>query len=162
MRKCKDFLLNIIKLLLQKIYKLFEKELSESQWRAWIQFIGFSLVGVSNFLVSYIVYALLISVFQCTYHLSNIAAYIVSVFNAYFWNNRFVFRQENEKRVWWKVLLKTYLSYAFSGLFLTEILLFIEINILGIPKLLAPFINLAITTPINFIMNKFWAFRNGK
>lgn len=162
MRKGKGSIQRIIKSLLQKIYKLFGKELGESQWRAWIQFISFSLVGVSNFLVSYMVYALFISVFRCTYHLSNIAAYIVSVLNAYFWNNRFVFQQRDEKRVWWKVLLKTYLSYAFSGLFLTEILLFIEINILGIPKLLAPFINLAITTPVNFIMNKFWAFRNGK
>lgn len=161
MRKRKDFLLKIIKLLLQKIYKLFGKDFDKIQWRAWIQFISFSLVGISNFLVSYIVYALFISVFQCTYHLSNIAAYIISVLNAYFWNNQYVFRQGNEKRVWWKVLLKTYLSYAFSGLFLTEILLFIEINILGIPKLLAPFINLAITTPVNFVINKFWAFRNG-
>ena len=85
------------------------------------------------------------SVFCSTYHISNIAVYIVSVLNAYFWNNRFVFRQADRKRVWWKVLLKTYVSYAFSGLFLTEILLYIEIHIFGLSKLLGPIINLVIT-----------------
>ena len=95
---------------------------------------------------------------------ANIAAFVISVLNAFFWNDRYVFKQGNDgrERVWWKALLRTYLSYAFSALFLTEILLYVEINVLGLPKLLGPVINLVITTPINFVMNKFWAFNDNR
>lgn len=161
MNKIKNGIEMLIKTILKKVYRLFGKELSEERWKVWLQFVGFAMVGVSNFLVSYGTYALFISL-GCNYHVSNIAAFLISVLNAFFWNNRFVFKQERGegKRVWWRALLKTYLSYAFSGLILTEILLYVEINVLGLPKLLGPVINLVITTPINFVMNKFWAFRS--
>lgn len=161
MRKIKGVLEGIAKKILRVIYHLLGRELRDEQWQVWQQFIGFAIVGVSNFLVSYGTYALFLS-FHCSYHVSNIAAFIISVLNAFYWNNRYVFKQgEGKKRSLWKTLLKTYLSYAFSGLFLTEVLLFLEINILGLPKLLGPVINLVITTPINFVMNKFWAFGSG-
>lgn len=159
MRKIKRLIVNIIKVIFQKVYHLFGKELEEEQWKVWVQFIEFSLVGVSNFLVNYLTYVLFLC-FQDSYHVANFAGFILSVFNAFYWNNRFVFKQrEEDERIWWKALLKTYVSYAFSGLLLTEILLMIEINVLGIPKLLGPVINLLITTPVNFLLNKFWAFR---
>jgi Predicted membrane protein len=163
MKKLVRWIEGIIKAVLKSIYKLLGKELTEEQWSVWVQFVGFAMVGVSNFLVSYGVYALFLC-FQTNYHFANIMAFLISVLNAFFWNNRFVFKQDQdgEQRVWWKTLLKTYLSYAFSGLFLTEILLYAEITVLGLPKLLGPVINLVITTPINFFMNKFWAFRSKK
>jgi putative flippase GtrA len=33
------------------------------------------------------------------------------------------------------------------------------INVFGISKYVAPLINLVISIPLNFIINKFWAFR---
>ena len=151
----------MIKLILQKIYRLFGRELSEEQWHVYDQFVGFALVGVSNFFVSYGTYARCLFI-GFNYHVSNILAFAISVLNSYFWNNRYVFREGGEGggRVWWKVLIRTYLSYAFTGLVLTEILLFVEINLLGLPKLAGPLINLFITTPINFFINKCWAFRS--
>ena len=150
----------LIRKVLQWLYHIAGKELTEEQWMVWSQFIGFTIVGVSNFLVSY---ALFLS-FQDNYHVANIAAFIISVLNAFFWNDRYVFKQGKDggERVWWKALLRTYLSYAFSALLLTEVLLFVEINVLGLPKLLGPVINLVITTPINFLMNKFWAFNDNR
>lgn len=160
MKKVKEIFEKIIKVILQAVYRLFGKEMSEEQWQVWLQFIGFALVGVSNFIISYGTYALFLS-FGCNHHISNVMAFIISVINAFYWNNRYVFKEdEGEQRVWWKTLLKTYMSYAFSGLFLTEVLLFVEIDVMGLPKLLGPIINLAITTPINFVINKFWAFGN--
>lgn len=161
MKKLVNWIEGIFKVILTRIYKLLGKELTDEQWAVWLQFVGFAIVGVSNFLVSYGVYALFLC-FQTNYHFANIMAFLISVLNAFFWNNRFVFKQDGTQRIWWKTLLKTYLSYAFSGLFLTEVLLYVEITVLGLPKLLGPVINLVITTPINFFMNKFWAFRSKK
>lgn len=163
MKKLIGWIEQILRKIIQGIYKLLGRELTEEQWLVWLQFIGFAMVGVSSFLVSYGTYALFLHL-QANYHIANIMAFLISVLNAYTWNGRFVFKQdkEGEQRVWWKTLLKTYLSYAFSGLFLTEVLLYVEITVLGLPKLLGPVINLVITTPINFLMNKFWAFKNRK
>ncbi len=160
------------------------KEEKKKGLAALWQFIKFGLVGVSNTVVSYATYSLCYYVFHTNVHVANIVGFIISVLNAYFWQSRFVFKEsdEGEHRVWWQVLLKTYASYAFSGLFLTEVLLILWINVLNIGQYLepvagwlgnfgltmtggdvavsiAPFLNMVITIPINFCINKFWAYR---
>lgn len=144
------------------LFGLFHKEITEEQWQKFMQFVKFCFVGLSNFMISYITYAVFVAI-GCNYHVGNIMGFLISVLNSYYWNNKYVFKTEDgEHRSWWKALLKTYLSYAFSGLFLTEILLYVEITIIGLPSLLGPIINLFITTPINFVINKLWAFKGEK
>ena len=148
------------------------------------QLIKFGLVGVSNTIVNYVVYSICYLILGINEYVATFLGFVISVLNAYFWQSRFVFREseDGEHRVWWQVLIKTYISYAFSGLFLTELLLFLWIHVLDIgqyltpladwianygihmtPKdlavLLAPFINMVFTIPINFCINKFWAYR---
>lgn len=149
----------IARFLVLGFLKLFHKTLTEEQWNRFMQFVKFCFVGVSNFLISYVIYALVVKL-GGPYHLGNVLGFIVSVANSFYWNNKYVFKVgEGEHRSWWRALLKTYVSYAFSGLILTEILLFIEITILGLPELLGPILNLFITTPINYVINKLWAFK---
>lgn len=148
-----------------------------------IQFIKFGMVGVLNTLVYYVIYAL--TYMLCgNYFAANIVGWLISVINAYLWQNIFVFQEDaaREKRVWWKVLLKTYAAYAFTGLVVNNVMLWLWIDVIHIAKFLelplewmrrygvemtadklaglaAPFLNMAVTIPINFIMNKFWAYR---
>ena len=68
--------------------------------------------------------------------------------------------EEGQSRCLWKALLKTYVSYSFTGLFLNSVLLVLWVRYLGISEFVAPVINLMISVPINFIINKFWAFRS--
>lgn len=47
--------------------------------------------------------------------------FVLSVLWSFFWNNKFVFTVgEGEKRSVLKALLKTYVSYSFTGLFLNS------------------------------------------
>lgn len=63
----------------------------------------------------------------------------------------FVFELKNgEKRSIWKSLIKTYISYSFTGLFLSSILLVLWVQVLGISEFIAPIINLLISVPLNF------------
>lgn len=79
---------------------------------------------------------------------------------SFYWNNKYVFKQnEGQERNIFAALLKTYVSYAFTGLFLNSVLSFIWVEIIGVSKLIAPIINLLVSVPINFLMNKFWAFK---
>lgn len=156
-KKIVDFFGTII----EKIFAIFGKELDENKKHIYLQFIGFCFVGVTNFIVNYLVYAFCLKIIGFNVYVSAIFSFIVSVLNAYLLNNQLVFNREKEHH-WIRNLLRTYISYGFTGLFLTEILLYIEVDILKINPLLAPVINLIITTPINFLLNKYWAFEEKK
>ena len=56
--------------------------------------------------------------------------------------------------------IKTYISYSFTGLFLNSILLILWVKICGISEFIAPVINLVVSVPLNFMINKFWAFKD--
>ena len=152
-----------------------------------IQFIKFGLVGVCNTIVSYVIYSLCYYMFHMNVHASNAMRFLISIFVAYLLQNRFVFNdsEDGDGRIWWKVLIKTYVSYGFSGLILTEILMFLWFNIIHIDQCfhgvvgiffrygwdisaknfavsIAPIINMFFTVPINFCINKFWAYRTSK
>ncbi|MBF1260356.1 MAG: GtrA family protein, partial [Lachnoanaerobaculum sp.] len=57
-------------------------------------------------------------------------------------------------------LIKTYLSYAFTGLVLNNVFSYILVDILNVSKLIAPLINMILGMPINFLINKLWAFNS--
>lgn len=123
------------------------------------QFIKFGIVGISNTLISYLVYVVLVGV-HINYLLASIMGFVVSVINSYYWNNKYVFKkQEDEQRIWWKTLIKTFVSYAGTGLVLSNLLLVIWIEFIKVPEIVAPLINLLITVPLNFTINKLWAFK---
>ena len=138
---------------------VFRLTVSETQWEKWCQFVQFGLVGVSNNLINYGIYAVLI-LLSVNYLAAYVAGYLVSILNAYYWNNRYVFKeQEEEHRVWWKTLAKTFFAYAGIGLILSNILLVICVRVLSIHEMLAPILILFVTTPVNFLVNKLWAYR---
>lgn len=126
------------------------------------QFIKFGIVGISNTLISYIVYVILVWL-HLNYILANIVGFIVSVLNSYYWNSKYVFKQQEDgQRKWWESLVKTFVSYAGTGLILSNILLVIWIEWIKMPEMVAPLINLLVTVPLNFVMNKYWAFKDRK
>jgi len=135
--------------------------IDNEKWNLMFQFIKFGMVGVLNTLISYVTYVL-VSLMGYNYHIANISAFVISVLNSFYWNHTYVFKTNGQgKIVILKALIKTFISYGFSGLILTELLLILWIQILNISKFIAPLLNLILTIPINFLLNKFWAFRNG-
>lgn len=125
-----------------------------------IQFIKFSMVGLSNTVISYAIYSLLVY-WGLHYFFASIIAFVFSVLNSFFWNNKYVFKKDtNQKRHIVHSLIKTYISYALSGLLMQNLLLFIFIDFFFISKYLAPFFSLTITVPLNFLLNKLWVFKS--
>lgn len=148
------------------------------------QFIKFGIVGVSNTLISEGIYCVLVF-FGVPYLPAYFTGFSLSVLNAYYWSSKYVFRADpgQGKRVWWKVLLKTYAAY-FWGFAVSSILLVFWIDFIQISRylegmaevfagygaerfdaeflgeVLAAGINLLITVPMNFFVNKFWAYKN--
>ena len=136
--------------------KLSEKIKSKLNKQFILQFIKFGFVGASNYIVWAIIYYPIIYFFENLHILANIIAYIISIFNAFFWNSKFVFKKKDEKKV--KAQIKTFISYGVT-LALQTLFLYIMVDLLEIPNTIAPIINIVITLPINFILNKFWVFK---
>lgn len=152
----------IIKIFVYKIASIIHVDIDQKRWNDLIQFIKFGIVGVSNTFISYITYVI-VCLIGFNFHIGNIVGFIVSVLNSFYWNNKYVFKNGiGEERLWWKSLVKTFISYAFSGLILVEILSIIWIQYFNISKFISPFLNMVVTIPINFIMNKVWAFKSTK
>ena len=151
------------------VLKLAGRTPDEEGKKSFLQFVKFCVVGVSNTLVNYLLYLLFLYIFaksgmvEKRYMPAQVMAFFLSVLWSYYWNNRYVFAAgEGEKRVWWKTLIKTYISYAFTGLFLNMILLYVWIDVLHLSEVVAPIINIVINVPLNFIINKVFAYGQGK
>jgi putative flippase GtrA len=116
-------------------------------------------VGLSNTGISYVTYAALVYL-SVHYILASIIAFAVSVLNSFFWNSKFVFKKTgDEKRNTGKTLLRTFIAYGSTGLILSNVLLFVLVDVAGISKYLAPLFILLVTVPLNFGLNKWWAFK---
>lgn len=124
-----------------------------------IQFIKFGLVGGINTVLSYVITNVGYYILSFHEQICNIIAFMITVFISFVLNRKYVFKKDEEKEGFFKSLFKVYVSYSITGLFLTAVLLFIEEQLLGIPHYIATFINLIFTIPINFLLNKFWAFK---
>ena len=149
----------IIKAIMSMILKVLKKSWNEEQWDDFFQFLKFGLVGLSNTVISYVTYAVLIYI-GMQYLIANTTAFIISVLNSYYWNNKYVFvAQEGEKRHPLKTLFKTVIAYASTGLILNSVLLIVWVDILHISPYVGPIINLLVTIPLNFVINKFWAYK---
>lgn len=165
-----DIIEQIIRISLQWILHFLHKELSDEMLKSCMQFIKFGIVGVSNTILNYVLYLLSLLLFRSVgifpkydIYFAQMIAFILSVLWSFYWNNRMVFGlQEGERRTLWKSLLKTYVSYSVTGVFLNSILLYLWVQVLQISEFVAPIFNLLISVPLNFIINKFWAFRSEK
>ena len=150
----------------------FDDFLARSRLAPYRQFIRFGIVGVLNTLIQYLIeqlcyYGLFRGVsFEEAGRVLGLAGedvrvftvtaigFIVSVTHAYFWNSRFVFREKGSLRRY----LRTVASYALTGLILSPVIKR-ALQGLGLPFWAASLLSLAVTVPLNFLLNKFWAFR---
>ncbi len=81
--------------------------------------------------------------------------FVVSVLNSYFWNSRFVFKKQDEKT---KTIIKTFLAYG-TNLAIGTGLLYVLVDVLSLSEYVAPILNLIVTIPLNYILNKFWVMK---
>ena len=82
-----------------------------------LQFIKFGLVGVSNTLVAWACYYLFLWFDEDLYMVGSVVGTVVSIANAFFWNDKFVFKSDNND---WRSTLKRlgkplFWEYCFFG-----------------------------------------------
>ena len=152
----KKKLLNVA-LGLKKMIAEFERN---EKWGWVVQFVKFSIVGVINTLIDLGVYYFCLYVLSFHYQIATFFGFIVSVTNAYLLNGMFVFSDGEKKRFQEKLktYAKTVAGYA-STYLLSVFLMWLWVDVLSVPKGIAPLLRLIITVPANYVINKFWTFK---
>lgn len=143
------------------------KKLEDGKLAPLLQFVKFGLVGVSNTAISYGIEMLCYYVLFANVNwpenvkiaVTSGIAFFVSVTNAYYWNHRYVFKNGDKKTPKQHLLtyLKTVACYGVTGLLLVP-LLKMWLGGMGVPLWLSSLGTLVVTIPLNFLLNKFWAF----
>lgn len=157
----------LVWIVLKILFKILRKDLTDEFFKSFMQFVKFGVVGLSNTLISYLIYVISLLIFRnmgillkSGYLVAQVVAFVLSVLWSFYWNNKLVFTlQEGEERSVVKALVKTFISYSFTGLFLSSVLLVLWVQVMHISEFVAPIINLLVTVPLNYFINKFWAFR---
>ncbi|MBQ8954097.1 MAG: GtrA family protein [Clostridia bacterium] len=145
-----------------------EKLRSHRLYGPLVQFLRFGAVGVSNTVVAYAVEMLCYYVIfasapmeeRTRVALVNALAFIASTLNSYYWNNRFVFGGGEKKTAGehLRAYLRMAACYALTGLVLAPWAK-LTLSARGVPYWAASISTLVVTIPLNFLLNKFWAFR---
>ena len=160
--------------------------LEDSRFAPLLQFVKFGLVGVSNTLISYAIEMLCYYVLfrrstfggvvallarlglsvtgeQVKVVVTTLLAFIAGTVNSFILNNRFVFRAEKKptRGQLARAFVKTLLCYALTGVVLAPVLRLWLVG-LGVPYWGASLMSLIVTIPLNFVLNKFWAFAGRK
>jgi len=120
-----------------------------------IQFVKFGIVGVSNTLLTFVVYTLLLKVFGVWYLAASAIGFAVGTINSFLLNRRWTFRGhvgDALTPVRWTVV-------QCGGLGVNEGLLYVFVHDARVDKLLSQAFATAVVTITTFLANRAWTFR---
>jgi|GEM_PF-727864 len=148
--------------------KLLKKiaHITKISYSSLVEFANFCFVGVINTLTNFLAYNIFLKILDTILApldlnfkviLSTAVAFIISVLVSFILNYNFTFKTQNLDPK--KALLKSYASYTFTGLGLNNLFNLLWLNVLNFPTWLFPLLNSILNIPINFLLNKFWAFK---
>ncbi|WP_154837176.1 GtrA family protein [Staphylococcus sp. Marseille-Q1834] len=118
------------------------------------EIIKFVIVGGINTLDYYLVYLILLKLFNVHYMLSHIIGFVVSFIISYYLNCYFVYNV--------KPTLKKFLSFPLTqvvNMGMQTLFLYVFVRWFNFPSEIAPFVGLIVTIPIAFILSK-WLLRD--
>jgi putative flippase GtrA len=120
-----------------------------------VQFVKFGIVGVSNTLLTFIVYTLLLKVFGVWYLAASAIGFGVGATNGFLLNRRWTFREhvgDTLTPVRWAIVQG-------CGLGINEGLLYLFVHDARLDKLLAQACATVVVTVSTFFANRAWTFR---
>jgi putative flippase GtrA len=121
----------------------------------WLQLARFCVVGVSGYAVNLAVFAVLVHRADMHYIAAAVCSFLVAVTNNYTWNRVWTFRHQRGHFAYQglRFLMVSTVALAANLAFLAVLVT------LGMPKIPAQALAIALVTPWNFVANKLWSFR---
>ncbi len=119
------------------------------------QFVKFGIVGVSNTLLTFATYTLLLKVFGVWYLAASAIGFLVGAVNGFLWNRRWTFREhvgDALTPVRWFVVQG-------CGLALNLGLVYVFVHDAALDKLVGQACATVVVTVLTFFANRAWTFR---
>jgi putative flippase GtrA len=123
----------------------------------WLQLVRFAVVGGVGFCVNVGVYALCVHVLAIDYRLSAVIAWMVAVTNNFVLNRHWTFAARDGSVRFQAIRFFVVSLLAFAASF---VMLTVLVEAAGVAKVPAQALAVAAATPLNFIGNKLWSFRD--
>jgi putative flippase GtrA len=121
----------------------------------WVQLAKFCMVGAAGYVINLAVFATLVHWAGMHYIPAAVCSFLVAVTNNYTWNRVWTFRHQRGH-----IAYQGLRFLVVSTIALCANLLFLAILVaIGVPKIPAQAIAIALVTPWNFVANKLWSFR---
>jgi putative flippase GtrA len=121
----------------------------------WLQLAKFCAVGASGYVVNLAVYASLVHAAGIHYLVAAVCSFLVAVTNNYTWNRLWTFRHRRGHLVFQGMRFLTVSTVAL----LANLGFLSALVAVGLPKVPAQALAIALVTPWNFVANKLWSFR---
>ena len=118
-----------------------------------IQFLKFGAVGVTNSIITFVVYSFLVFL-GSNYLVANVIGYGAGVINSYIWNSKFVFKRQQSKVLFTKFIIVNIITLGINTM-----TIFILIDKLYYGKYVSQLLTIFISMIINYTLNKFWTFK---
>lgn len=128
----------------------------------YIEFIKFNLVGITNFIVDYIIFIILINVFQINTVIAQGASITAGGFNNFIVNKVWTFRKTKSSK---EELVKEFIHFLISDAICTIVSMggvYLLNNIIGINVYIVKLLLGTSVQLFNFVFYKFIIFRNKK
>lgn len=117
----------------------------------------FAVVGAANTLVDFAVFTLLAQVMGANVYLSQALGYGAGILNSYTFNRSWTFRARGR---FFSPALVRFLALNLTMLALSTGLMFLAIDLGGMPKFLAKIAVTGVTMVVNFLVSRLWVFRD--
>jgi putative flippase GtrA len=120
-----------------------------------VQFVKFGIVGVSNTVLTFVVYTLLLKVFGVWYLLASAIGFAVGATNGFLLNRRWTFAEhvgDSRTPLRWATVQG-------GGLAINEVLLYALVHGASLDKLIAQALATVVVTVTTFFVNRAWTFR---
>ncbi len=120
------------------------------------QFVKFGIVGISSTIIDWGIYLLLTRLTAIFYLDAKVISFLVSVINSYIWNRRWTFRSKDPAKFH---QFSKFLAVAGIGLALNALIMYIVVSKLNLHDIIGLILASAIVMFWNFIINKYWTFK---
>jgi putative flippase GtrA len=137
------------------MHRLRERHIPALNLKLVVQFLKFGIVGVSNTLLAFAVYTVLLKVFGVWYVAASGIGFAVGAVNGFLLNRRWTFREhvgDAFTPVRWAIVQT-------CGLGLNLGLVYLFVHDLGLDELVGQIPTTAIVTVLTFAANRSWTFR---
>jgi putative flippase GtrA len=121
----------------------------------WLQLAKFCAVGASGYVVNLVVFSLLVHGFGIHYLVAATCSFLVAVTNNYAWNRLWTFRGQRGHVAYQGL---RFLVVSTCALAANLLILHVLVRV-GLAEVLAQAIAIVLVTPLNFVGNKVWSFR---